>query len=226
MKILRAWQSLLATAAFLLALGQPLIAGDAPVWLFGLGQPAYLIAIMLAVAVLVSYDRRRSPVGDLLLFVGAHLAGGLTLYLLPQAETAPAAPSETVPGHMLADILAAPGFWALALLAWLLAWRLVTRLSLSVPRQPFGQRRDLGPAQDIILVDSGKVARQVTQRDEHREPGLGGEIHHRATRRGIARTMQGRPRPIERDERRGGKPPQPHQHGARRAASSAIIASP
>ncbi|CAN5338132.1 hypothetical protein BH10PSE9_BH10PSE9_18960 [soil metagenome] len=33
--------------------------------------------------------------------------------------------------------MSAPGFWALALLSWLLAWRLVTRLSVSAPRRPF-----------------------------------------------------------------------------------------
>jgi NitT/TauT family transport system permease protein len=68
------------------------------------------------------------------------------LWFLPDVQTVGAAAASVASGEghstFLARLAAAPGFWALALLSWLLAWQLVSRLAL---------RRGHSPASALLL---------------------------------------------------------------------------
>lgn len=109
----RAWQSLLALVALIVALVMPLATGDGTPRLIDLGPlPAGLLVFML-VAVAVAAEPWRTHFSDgFVVFLAAHLGAWQALDVLPLVE-----------GN------AGWGYWALVAASWLLAWRLVTILS-------------------------------------------------------------------------------------------------
>jgi NitT/TauT family transport system permease protein len=128
----RNWQGWPAVVAFTVVVAFPVAAGDPPSYLLGAGVDMVLVAIAIAFAVFAATRPDATAAGDAALLLGAHAAGAATLWYLPEAvAVGGAAAAQVSPGSskMLARIGAAPGFWALALLAWLLAWQLVSRLA-------------------------------------------------------------------------------------------------
>jgi NitT/TauT family transport system permease protein len=129
----RNWQGWPAVVAFSAALAFPVLAGDPPSYLLGMGTEMMLVVVVIAFAVFAATRPDTAVAGDAALLFGAHAAGAVALCYLPEAvAVGGAAVAEAAPGtsKMLARIGAAPGFWALALLAWLLAWQLVSRLAV------------------------------------------------------------------------------------------------
>lgn len=130
----RNWQGWPALVALAAALAFPLVAGSgASVYLLGGGIDIILVAIVILFAVFAATRPDTALAGDFVLLLGAHAAGAVALWYLPEAAAAGAAAAAEVPAGastVAARIGAAPGFWALALLAWLLAWQLVSRLAM------------------------------------------------------------------------------------------------
>ncbi len=133
---LRNWQGFPAILAFVTLLVLPVALVDGlPVFVAGLGVEMILVLLLLLFALFAATRTDAAPAGDLALAVGALAAAALTIRYLPGAELAmtEAARSAAAAGRstMLARIAIVPGLWALALLAWLLAWQLVSRLAVA-----------------------------------------------------------------------------------------------
>ena len=129
----RNWQGWPAIVALAAALALPVVAGSSPIYLLGVGIEMMLLLLLVAVAAFAATRPDSAAAGDAALLFGAHAAGAVTLWYLPDAAAAGAAAAAEVPAGastLLARIDSAPGFWALALLAWLLAWQLVARLAV------------------------------------------------------------------------------------------------
>jgi len=129
----RNWQGWPAIVALVAALALPVVAGSSPTYLLGMGIEMMLLLLLIAIATFAATRPDSAAAGDAALLFGAHAAGAVTLWYLPDAVAAGTAAAAEVPAGssiFLARIDAAPGFWALALLAWLLAWQLVARLAV------------------------------------------------------------------------------------------------
>ncbi len=128
------WQGWIALIALVAALAFPLVtAGGNPDYLLAEGSNGILAAIMVVVAVLAGLVRRTTSVGNLVMFAGGLVAAGLAVTAL--GEVAALAKSDLGP---LTRLAASGGFWALVLIAWMLAWIAVKRLSITEPERPFG----------------------------------------------------------------------------------------
>jgi NitT/TauT family transport system permease protein len=141
------WQGFPALVAFVAALVLPVTIGEGgSVYLAGMGINMMLVILVIFFAVFAASRPDCEPAGDAALLVGAHLAGGVVLWFLPDVQAVGAAAASVAEedgrSTFLARLAAAPGFWALALLSWLLAWQLVSRLAL---------RRGHRPASALLL---------------------------------------------------------------------------
>jgi len=117
MMVFRSWQALLALVAIVVAGMMPLASGDAGPRLIDLGPvPAVVLLVMLIAAAVAAEPWRTHFSDGFVMAVGAHLGAWQALAVLPQIE---------------GD--AGWGYWALVVASWLLAWRLVTILSLARP---------------------------------------------------------------------------------------------
>jgi NitT/TauT family transport system permease protein len=141
------WQGFPALVAFAAALALPLTIGEGgSVYLLNMGVNMMLAILIVFFAVFAASRHDAEPAGDAALLFGAHLAGGIVLWFLPDVQTVGTAAASVASGEghstFLARLAAAPGFWALAVLSWLLAWQLVSRLAL---------RRGHTPASALLL---------------------------------------------------------------------------
>jgi NitT/TauT family transport system permease protein len=128
------WQGWIALLAVVAALTFPLVTvGGSPDYLLGEGSNGILTALLVVVAVFAGLVRRVSAVGNLIMFLGGLIAAGLAVTAL--YGVAALARSDLGP---IARLGAAGGFWALVLVAWMLAWVAVKRLSGTQPVRPFG----------------------------------------------------------------------------------------
>jgi NitT/TauT family transport system permease protein len=140
----RNWQGWPALVALVAALAFPLyVAPDgAKTYVLALGDGILVLLLLVFFATLAATGRAVSDVGNFALLLGAHAAGGITLWQLADAAAAGnAAASAAAAAHAAwfpARIAAMPGFWALAILSWLLAWQLVARLALVPPHNRSG----------------------------------------------------------------------------------------
>ncbi len=129
------WQGWIALVAVVAALAFPLVStGASPTYLLGDGSLYILAALLLVLAVFAGLVRRVSAVGNLVMFIGGLIAAGLAA----SALTGVAALAKNGDFGGLARLAAAGGFWALVLVAWMLAWVAVKRLSVTSPARPFG----------------------------------------------------------------------------------------
>jgi NitT/TauT family transport system permease protein len=129
----RNWQGWPALVALAAALAFPVVAGKSPIYLLGTGIDMMLLVILIVFAVFAATRPDSTAAGDAVLLFGSHAAGAVTLWYLPDAVAAGAAAVAEIPAGsstIPARLGAATGFWALALLAWLLAWQLVARLAV------------------------------------------------------------------------------------------------
>ncbi len=128
------WQGWIALVAVVAALALPLVtAGGSPDYLLTQGSNGILAALMVVAAVLAGLVRRVSAVGNLIMFLGGLIAAGI-------AATALNGVAAIAHGDLgvVARMAASGGFWALVLVAWMLAWVSVKRLSVIEPARPFG----------------------------------------------------------------------------------------
>jgi NitT/TauT family transport system permease protein len=129
------WQGWIALVALVAALALPLVTvGAGPDYLLASGSNGILAALLVVVAVLAGLVRRVSAVGNLIMFIGGLIAAGLAATALG-GVSALATRGDLDPFTRFA---AAGGFWALVLVAWMLAWVAVKRLSVTEPYRPFG----------------------------------------------------------------------------------------
>jgi NitT/TauT family transport system permease protein len=113
---LRSWQAFLALVAIVVA-GLAPLGGQGATSLIELGPVAHLVLFMMLLATAVAGFPERLAFSDgAVVFIGAHLGAWQALVLLPGLGGA-----------------AGWGFWGLVVAAWLLAWRLVTILSVAQP---------------------------------------------------------------------------------------------
>lgn len=113
MIVLRSWQAVVALVAVVVAGIMPL--GSDDLRLIDLGPVPAAVVLLMLIAVAVAAEPWRMYFSDgFVVFLGAHLGGLQALELLP-----------TVAGN--ADW----GYWGLVVASWLLAWRLVTILSVA-----------------------------------------------------------------------------------------------
>ncbi|MBN9009628.1 MAG: ABC transporter permease, partial [Rhizobiales bacterium] len=131
------WQALLALVAVVAAVALPLADGRSTIFLVDDGLAGFLVVWTVGLAAIFAVWPAGREASIEALFIGAH-AGAAYIYLfLPRfAAAAPAWTFGQRPadgsgpvgfGTFLADTA---GFWGLFLAVWLLAWLLVTRLSL------------------------------------------------------------------------------------------------
>ncbi len=129
------WLALLAVIAAVVAMVQPLaIEGGTPVLLVDLGNEGIIVAgaVLLAAVFSVRRGAPREGIGALVIGV---FAGALFLYsFLPRVQ-ALAGDRSLSTGQLLA---LTPGFWALVVAVWLLAWLLVDRLAVMPSRNRIG----------------------------------------------------------------------------------------
>jgi NitT/TauT family transport system permease protein len=143
----RNWQGWPAIVAFVAMIVLPIAvrAGDS-LFITDHDINIMLVVAVILLAVFAATRPDANAAGDAALLFGAHAAGALTLWFLPEAvaagTAAASAASAAGSSTFLARLAAAPGFWALALLSWLLAWQLVSRLALL---------RGHSPASSLIL---------------------------------------------------------------------------
>ena len=130
------WQSWVALVALVAALAWPLVSfGGEQEYLLGGGSGALLSAVLITVAVLASLAGTPTPVGNFIILCGIAIAVAIATLTLGQVATIA---QET--GQSAATFFTATaGFWALVLLAWALAWLIVTRLSAARAHRPFGE---------------------------------------------------------------------------------------
>jgi len=130
------WQAWLALAALVAALAWPLVDGDAAhSYLLTGGEPAALAAAMIAAAIFAGLAAFTSAAANVVLFIGAAIATGYVVLLLPAVVAVDAAMKASAPQL----VAATPGFWALVVVAWLLSWLLVRRLCEARAGTPTGQ---------------------------------------------------------------------------------------
>lgn len=111
------WQPIAALVALVLAVVLPVSSGDAPVRLLTLGGSVVLVTVLLALVAVAASLAIAPRLIDIALLVVVHLAAYVVLVtVLP-----------------VVDGQAAPGFWALVVALWLMAWRLVAGLSALNP---------------------------------------------------------------------------------------------
>ncbi len=135
MNVGRNWQGWIALLAVAVALALPLVTvGVSQDYLLAAGSNGILAALLIVVAVLAGLVRRVSAVGNLIMFCGGLIAAGFAASVLP--GVAAVARNGDLGG--LARLAAAGGFWALVVVAWMLAWVAVKRLSNIEPARPFG----------------------------------------------------------------------------------------
>ena len=128
------WQGWIALIALVAALAFPLAtAAGSPDYLLASGANGILAALMVVVAVMAGLVRRATAVGNLVMFAGGLVAAGIAASAL--ADVAVLARGDLGP---VASLGAAGGFWALVMVAWMLAWIAVKRLSVTEPERPFG----------------------------------------------------------------------------------------
>jgi NitT/TauT family transport system permease protein len=141
------WQAWAALLALLAALGWPLIrAGGTQTYFLSGGSNAVLAALLIVVAVLAGLGAAASSVGNLVILLGAAVATAWVIYLLPSvALIAPG--SQLGRGELIA---ATSGFWALVVVAWLLSWLLIRRLTETEASRP-GARFFLNIAVPLIF---------------------------------------------------------------------------
>ena len=129
------WQGWIALIAVIAALAFPLVTvGGSPTYLIAGSDRDVLAAVLLVLTVLAGLVRRVSAVGNLVMFVGGLIAAFIAAATLNDVA-ALAARSDL---DLLTRLAAAGGFWALVLVAWMLAWVAVKRLSVTVPVRPLG----------------------------------------------------------------------------------------
>jgi len=129
------WQGYVAVVALAAALAFPLVMADGgPVYLLSRSTEAILASLFLVFAALAGLDRTRSGVGGVLIFIGTAIAVATIVAALP--AIAAMASGARPAGQSLVGATA--GFWALAVLAWALAWLLVNRLSEARAHRPLG----------------------------------------------------------------------------------------
>jgi NitT/TauT family transport system permease protein len=139
------WQALLALIGIVAAVALPLVDGRSTIFLVDDGLTGFLVIWTVALAAIFAVWPAGREASIEALFIGAH-AGAVYIYTLLPRFTA-AAPAYTFGerpadgsgpvgfGTFLADTA---GFWGLVLAVWLLAWLLVTRLSLLRARTRIG----------------------------------------------------------------------------------------
>jgi NitT/TauT family transport system permease protein len=129
------WQGWIALIAVIAALAFPLATtGTTPDYLLAEGSKGILVALLVVAAVFAGLVRRVSAVGNLIMFVGGLIAAGIAATTL--GEVTALAKNGDFSG--LTRLAAAGGFWSLVLVAWMLAWVSVKRLSVTEPARPFG----------------------------------------------------------------------------------------
>ena len=129
------WQGWIALIAVVAALAFPLVTtGASPDYLLADGSAGILVALLIALAVFAGLVRRASAVGNLVMFLGGLIAAGVAATML--GGVAALARSGDYGG--LTRLAAAGGFWALVVVAWMLAWVSVKRLSITEPQRPLG----------------------------------------------------------------------------------------
>ncbi len=129
------WQGWIALIAVIAALAFPLATtGTTPDYLLAEGSKGILVALLVVAAVFAGLVRRVSAVGNLIMFVGGLIAAGIAATTL--GEVTALAKNGDFGG--LTRLAAAGGFWSLVLVAWMLAWVSVKRLSVTEPARPFG----------------------------------------------------------------------------------------
>ena len=129
------WQGWVAFVAVIAALAFPLVTvGGTPDYLVTGNEVFLLAALIIVLAVLAGLVRRVSAVGNLVMFGGGVLAAVIAASAL--GSVAALAKSGDLTGF--ARLAAAGGFWALVVVAWMLAWVSVKRLSITEPARPFG----------------------------------------------------------------------------------------
>ena len=115
---LRSWQAMVALIAVVAAAITPLAAGGDALRLIDLGPLTAGLLLFLLLGVAIAAEPWRTHFSDgFVVFLAAHLGAWQVLRVLPMVE---------------GD--AGWGFWALVVASWLLAWRLVTSLSLARTR--------------------------------------------------------------------------------------------
>jgi len=132
----RYWQGWPALIGFVAALFMPVVVADGvSVYLVGAGINVMLGLLLVLFAVFAAIYPGATVAGVIALLFGASAAAALALWFLPEAVTAGTAAASLAQSDgsskALARLAAAPGFWALATVSWLLAWQLVTRLALA-----------------------------------------------------------------------------------------------
>ncbi len=129
------WQGWVGVVALVASLAFPIVVvGGAQTYLGGLGSQALLASVLMAGAVLASLTATSSAVGNMIIFAGTAIAAGYVLLYLP--VVAGLAADKRLARSAL--FTATPGFWSLAITAWLLASLLVSRLSEARARERGG----------------------------------------------------------------------------------------
>ena len=129
------WQGWIALIALVAALAFPLASvGGSPAYLLAGGANAILAALLVVLAVLAGLVRRVSAVGNLIMFFGGLIAAGLAANALGAVSAV--ATGGDITGFARFAVTA--GFWALVILAWMLGWVAVKRLSAIETRRSFG----------------------------------------------------------------------------------------
>jgi NitT/TauT family transport system permease protein len=130
----RNWQGFPAILAFVTLLLFPVAVTDGrPVYLAGQSVEMMLVILLLVLALFAATRTDTAPAGDLVLAIGAFAAAALTLRYLPAAEATMNETARAATGRsaISARFRAVPGFWALTVFSWLLAWQLVSRLAVA-----------------------------------------------------------------------------------------------
>jgi NitT/TauT family transport system permease protein len=131
------WQALVALVGMVAAVALPLVDGRDTIFLVDEGLLGALVVWTVGLATVFALWPAERDASTEALFIGAHAGAVYIWFLLPRfVAAAPAYTFGARPadgsgpvgfGTFLADTA---GFWGLVLAVWLLAWLLVTRLSL------------------------------------------------------------------------------------------------
>jgi NitT/TauT family transport system permease protein len=119
------WQGFVALAGLVAAIALPLADVDgARSYLLGEGMPGVVVALAVGAAVVVGVVGR-SAAGTSVVLLGAAIAAGKALAVLPLVASIAASPGST----SATLVPATAGFWGLVVAAWFLAWLAVRQLS-------------------------------------------------------------------------------------------------
>ena len=119
------WQGFVALAGLFAAIALPLADDDgARSYLLGEGMPGVVVALAVGAAVVVGLAAR-SAAGTSVVLLGAAIAAGKALAVLPLVASIAASPGST----SATLVPATAGFWGLVVAAWFLAWLAVRQLS-------------------------------------------------------------------------------------------------